>query len=160
MDPKFLATTINKFLHLSAAGIVVGGLVYLRFILIPSLRGVPEAERGTLLQAAYKKTLRWMSYSLLVLFLTGMDNIMRARKTLGVASEDLRGTYWAVFWTKMVLFILAFILVHLLMIGAPPFRRIQAAYRWWIGVLVVVSFIIIYLSGYLTLSRLSLIPAQ
>jgi hypothetical protein len=160
LDPKFFATTINKFLHLSAAGVIVGGLIYLRFILLPALDGRPESERAGIWQAAYKKSLRWMSFAFLLLFITGMDNIMRARKTLAVASPDLRSGYWGVFWAKVAFVVLAFVLVHLLMIGAPPFRRIQAGYRGWIGVLVAVSLVIVYLSGYLTLSRLSLIPAS
>lgn len=160
MDPQFIATTFNKFLHLSAAGVVVGSLIYLRFILIPTLDRVEESQRAPIWQAAYKKTMRWLSFAFLLLIITGMDNIMRARRTLGIATPDLRDSYWAVFWTKITLVILAFILLHLLIIGAPPFRRIQAAYRWWIGVMMVAALLIVYLSGYLTLSRLSLIPAQ
>jgi hypothetical protein len=155
LDPKFLATTINKFLHLAAAGVVVGSLVYLRFILLPTLDQAEESHRAAVWQSAYRKTLRWLSFSILLLILTGLDNIMRARKTLGALSPEQVSAYWGAFWAKIVLVALAFLLVHVLMIGAPPFRRVQAGYRGWIGVLVAAALVILYLSGYLTLTRLS-----
>ncbi|MBW3622964.1 MAG: hypothetical protein KY468_06085 [Armatimonadetes bacterium] len=157
MDPQFYATTFNKWLHLSAAGIVVGGLIYLRFVLIPTLDGVEESQRTPIWQAAYKRSMRWILYAFAVLILTGIDNGLRSRRFLQVATPDVRDTYWMVFWTKVAVVILAFILVHFLIIGAPPFRRIQEAYRRWVTVLVVAALLIVYFSGFLTLTRLSLI---
>ena len=160
MDPKLLANAFNKWIHLSSAGVIVGGLLYLRFILIPTLDGLPEAQRTPLWQVAYKKTLRWQLYAMALLILTGIHNIMTARKTFGNFTPDQVSMYWMIFWMKIILFLTAFILVHLLMIPTPSFRRIQEAYRWWVSVLTVTGLLILFLSGYLTLMRLSLINVQ
>ena len=160
MDPKFLMNVINKWIHLSSAGVMVGGLLYLRFLLMPTLAGLPEEQRATIWQAAYRKTLRWTVFALAALLLTGGHNIMSAMKTFGAMTPEQVSSYWGVFWIKIVLFLTAFILVHLLLIGIPPFRRIQQAYRWWLAVLVVVSLLIVFFSGYLTLMRLSLIHSH
>jgi uncharacterized membrane protein len=157
LDPKFLASTINKFLHLAAAGVVVGSLVYLRFILLPALDKVEEAQRAAVWQAAFRKSLRWVSYSLALLILTGLDNIMKARKTLGALTPEQVSGYWGAFWAKIVCVVLAFVFVHMLLVRVPAFERFRAAHRGWLAVLVVLALLILYLSGYLTLTRLSVL---
>ena len=160
MDAKFIANAIIKWVHLSSAGVVVGGLLYLRFILLPALTALPEEQRASVWKAAYRKSLRWQMIAFAVLILTGGHNISNALRSMGAAPPEKVSLYWGIFWAKVVLVGTAFVLVHFLVISAPPFRRIQENYRTWLGALVVTTLLVVLLSGMLTLTRLSLIPTR
>jgi uncharacterized membrane protein len=155
LDPIFLANSFNKWLHLTSAGIVVGGLIYLLYVLMPTLNGLPEEQRKALWQTASRKAFRWIMWAIAVLLLTGIHNIMTAAKTLPGLGADKAATYWNVFGAKAVLFLVAFILVHSLYVRAPIFRQVQEKPRTWITAFMWVALVIVFLSGYLTLMRLS-----
>jgi hypothetical protein len=154
LDPSLLGRAITKWVHLASAGILVGSLAYLRFLLIPTLDTVSEEQRAAVWPKAFRKTLGWALWAVVLLFLTGMDNIMRARKTLPLFSPAQVSSYWEIFWIKMGLVVVTLGIIHLLMLGVPAFQKIQVAYRWWLAVLVVIVLAILFLSGYLTVTRL------
>jgi uncharacterized membrane protein len=156
LDPKFLANVLTKWIHLSSAAFVVGGAVYLRFVLYPAL-GKTEATRELWVSLS-RKTYRWMDVALTLLLLTGLDNIMKARKTLGGLTPEQLSAYWTVFWAKIVLFVAAFVFVHLLLIRVPAFRSIQEKPRPWISALTGIVLLILALSGYLALTRATMLP--
>ena len=157
-DPMMVMNAVMKWIHLASAAVVVGGLVYMRFILIPSLAGVPEETRAPIWNAAYRKTFRWLAYAFGLLILTGLDNIFKARRTLGGLTPDQLRDYWAVFWLKMILVFSGFVVLHLLMVRIPAFRRIREAYQTWIGILLAIVLVILFCSGYLALTRTSMLP--
>ncbi len=160
MDPKLLINAIGKWIHLASAGVLVGSLLYLRFLLIPHLDTLPQAVREAVWPGAYRKTLRWALYALFLLLFTGIDNIMKARKTILWLKAPMLSAYWSVFWFKMAAFAAVFLLVHMMVIGGPAFKRVQQAHRGWLTGLVVLSLAILFFSGLLTLMRLSQIPVR
>jgi len=158
LDPRLIGNAVTKWIHLASAGVVVGSLIHLRFVVMPALAGMPEADRDAVWKAIFRKTLRWLSYAFALLILTGLDNIFKARRTLGGLSPEQVSAYWDVFWAKVVLVLAAFVIVHLLMVRVPAFRKIQESYRSWVGILVATTLVILFLSGYLTITRLSMLP--
>ena len=155
----FYANVLMKWIHLSSAATVVGGLIYLRFVLIPSLEGLPDGRENPLWQSAYRKSFRILMWAIALLLLTGLDNIFKVRKTLNNLSPELVAQYWTVFWIKMGLFLLAFFFVHALFVRAPMFRKIRENPKSGVTMFLVVALAILFCSGYLTLTRLSVLTS-
>ena len=158
MDPPLVGSAVTKWIHLTSACVLVGSLVYLRFLVIPLASRLPADQRDAVWKPLFRNTLRWALYALILLSLTGIDNIMKSRKTLPALMDPAKiGLYWTLFWTKVILVGAALVMIHLLMVRIPAFARIRENYRPWVGLLLAVSLVVLFLSGYLTLMRISVL---
>ena len=117
MDPALIAKAATKWIHLSAAAVAVGTVVHLRWVVLPALASLPEAVRRETLTKLCRSSMRWIAAAFAFLMLTGIDNILKARKTLGGLDESAKSAYWTAFGLKIALFTLACVAVHLLVTG-------------------------------------------
>ncbi len=104
---------ISRWLHIAAAAVAVGGLVYARFVVFPSLQFLSEDVRA-MLSAQCSARLKPIALSAIAaLFLSGAYNLYRV-----LDQGIVDASYHAVFGIK---FLLAFHLFAMLfLLSAPP----------------------------------------
>jgi hypothetical protein len=104
---------IFRWLHITAAAIAVGGFVYARFVVFPSLRSLSDDVR-TMLSEQFSARLKPIALSVIVvLFLSGAYNLYRV-----LDRQVVDSTYHIVFGVK---FLLAFHLFAMLfLLSVPP----------------------------------------
>ena len=158
MDPVLIAKAATKWIHLSSAAIAVGTVVHLRWVVLPALASLPEEVRRETATGLCRKSMRWIAGAFVLLLLTGLDNIGKARKTLGGLDESARSAYWTAFGLKIALFTLACVAVHLLVTGVKKTDPSRDRTALGLGLLAVALLLVVFLSGFLTVTRLSLIP--
>jgi uncharacterized membrane protein len=104
---------ISRWLHIAAAAVAVGGLVYARFVVFPSLQLLSEDTRA-MLSAQFSARLKPIALSAVAaLFLSGVYNLYRVLER-GIVDS----TYHAVFGLKFLLALHLFAMLFLL--SAPP----------------------------------------
>ena len=110
------------WLHLIAATVLIGGLIFFNFILQPELKGIPsESEKKDLLQKTGRRfrTMTWIC--LITLILTGSYNLLYEG-----GSARIETTWGVVLMLKLFLFAVTFglILIHDFVLDpfAPPSR--------------------------------------
>ena len=68
---------LSRWIHISAAAITVGGLVYAYFILLPSIRNLPDEHYKMLLRKTAERFRPISLISIVLLIVSGMYNLLR-----------------------------------------------------------------------------------
>jgi putative copper export protein len=106
MDILFWFNVLSRWIHVTSAALVVGGLVYAGLVLLPSLVGAGEGTRPV--SEALQRRFRVLLHSALgLLLLTGVYNLVivipRAR-----ALGDAKSLYHGILGTKILLALVLF----------------------------------------------------
>lgn len=136
-------STLMQWVHVSAAVVGVGGIAFLLFLLIPSVRVLTPDQRDVLMKKVQGK-FRWVSWSV-ILLLTGSGLF------------NVRAYYWELAWgrawmfltAKIVLAIMVFAVSLALTLPLPLFDKVRAQRQRWLSVAFTLAMIVILISTYL-----------
>ncbi len=135
---------LAQWLHLGAAVAAVGGVLYLRVVLLASLRAVPGEQRAVVLKAAGRRFHPILWASIAVLLVTGLQNVVEAAATHG--SNPL---YWRLLGLKVVLALVLFGLALGLSLPLPALAGLRARRPQILVVNLVLAAAVLYLSAVL-----------
>lgn len=137
---------LSTFLHLVAAVVWVGGMLFLGLVVVPALTRLPASQRGTLVGALGRRFRPIAWGCILVLVATGVANLaFRGVTWEGVASgQALESTFGRLLAAKLglVALLVALSAAHDLVIGPAAARAAERglpeAERWrhlasWVG---------------------------
>jgi uncharacterized membrane protein len=136
-------TILVQWVHLIAAVTAVGGMAFMLFILMPSMRVLNEEQRAQLAKAVSGR-FRWVSWGAIILLIaSGIFNI-RVR-----AWEAPWGTYWSVLTLKVVLALVVFTISLLLTLPIPGLESFRARRQRWLTIALSIAVFVILISAYL-----------
>ena len=131
---------------MTAAVTAVGGMAFMLFILMPSLRVLGEEQRALLARAVLDR-FRWVSWGAMVLLIASGLYTIRMRTW-----EAPWGPYWKLLTLKIFLALVVFTISLLLTLPIPALERFRTQRRKWLsiglGIAVCVILISAYLRGY------------
>ena len=143
MDNLFPLDVLSRFLHVAVAIVLVGGTVFMRFILMPAAKPLPEAEHDQLRQRLMARWKRVVHGGIAVLLLSGIFNYMQQRPNH--AGDKL---YHALLGTKMLLALVVFFIASVLVGRSPTFEKMRQNRAKWMGLVVLLSAVIVGISGF------------
>jgi putative copper export protein len=150
MDPTFWLNFFMRWLHVVSAVAVVGGLLAMRFAVVPGLAGRADAaELYAAIQRSFKKLLHSaLGLALLTGFYNyGVVSVGALRKIKETHSDlGLLGSYHAVMGVKMLL---TFALFGMAIALLKPADTLPEAKKGPLTVNLVVGLVIIALAAYL-----------
>ncbi|HEY8370439.1 MAG TPA: hypothetical protein VIM86_14100 [Thermodesulfobacteriota bacterium] len=111
---------LGQWLHLGAAVAAVGGVLYLRVVLLASLRAVPAEQRAIVLEAAGRRFHPILWASIAILIVTGLQNV-----ALGAAAHAANPLYWRLLGLKVVLALVLFALALGLSLPLPALAGLK-----------------------------------
>jgi uncharacterized membrane protein len=135
--------TLVQWIHVTAAVIGVGGIAFLSFVLLPSLRVLAPEERDQMMRAVAGR-FRWVSWSVIALLIvSGLYNV--------------RQYYWEVAWgrswlfltTKIVLAFVVFAISLALSLPFGVFDRLRRRRQVWLRIALGLGLAVILISAYL-----------
>ena len=136
-------TILVQWVHLIAAVTAVGGMAFMLFILMPSMRVLNDEQRAQLVKAVSGR-FRWVSWGAIILLIaSGIFNI-RVR-----AWEAPWGTYWSVLTLKVVLALVVFTISLLLTLPIPGLESFRAQRQRWLTIALSIAVFVILISAYL-----------
>jgi uncharacterized membrane protein len=136
-------TILVQWVHLIAAVTAVGGMAFMLFILMPSMRVLNDEQRAQLAKAVSGR-FRWVSWGAIILLIaSGIFNI-RVR-----AWEAPWGTYWSVLTLKVVLALVVFTISLLLTLPIPGLESFRAQRQRWLTIALSIAVFVILISAYL-----------
>ncbi|MCI0460811.1 MAG: hypothetical protein L0Z62_28010 [Gemmataceae bacterium] len=145
MDEAQIAQLLFRWLHVGTAIVLLGGSVFLRFVLLPAAEKLSaeahEALRGHLL-ATWKI---FVHAGVLLLLLSGLYNYLVVMLPLHRGDS----LYHALMGTKILLALVVFFLAEALVGRAAAFENLRQKRRLWLGVIVLLAALIVALSGFL-----------
>jgi uncharacterized membrane protein len=131
-------------LHVLAAVTLVGGLVYLRFVLLPAEKTLPPDQGAELAAAARARWSKWVAASALFLLASGLYSIARISMQYQVPSW-----YHVLFGVKFLLALLIFFLSSILAGRTAAAERYRERMTGWMNLNVGAAAVVIIIAGVL-----------
>lgn len=151
MDP---VTLLLRWAHVLAAIVAMGGLVFSRFALLPSLDILDSASRDRVHDAIRRRWLPWVIIAITVLLATGLANFLlfngRVKAEQWADGSWMRETsYHALFGAKFLLAMVAFYFASGLVGRGDGTQWIRNDRATWLSVTLGLMLAVVLLSGWM-----------
>jgi uncharacterized membrane protein len=152
----FAVELISRWLHILAAITAVGGTIFIRYALLPTLATLPDEQRRALHESLRARWSKAVMVSILFLLASGLYNffVINGRlKSGNEAMQDMRSTYHVLFGVKFLLGLGIFFIASALVGRSAAFEKVRANAKLWATVNVSLAIVLVCLSGFMRLSR-------
>ena len=143
MNDLLAIDVVSRFIHVAAAIVMVGGTVFMRFILMPAAAELPQAEHDQLRQRLLARWKRVVHAGIGLLLLSGGYNFLRA-----IPNHKGDGLYHGLVGTKILLALVVFFIASALVGRSATFEKMRQNRAKWMGLIVLLAFVIVGLSGF------------
>ncbi|WP_199756807.1 hypothetical protein [Tautonia sociabilis] len=140
---------LSRWVHVGTAIVILGGSVFLRFVLIPAAEGLPEDEHQALRDRLLARWRRFVFAGIALFLLSGLYNYL----AVSLPRHRGDGLYHGLMGLKILLALAVFFLASALAGRSKAFEGIRRANRNWLSVTLVLGFAIVALSGFLKVAR-------
>lgn len=139
-----LLDILLRWIHVMSVIVLLGGSFFLRFVLMPAAKVLPDVEQGALQQRLGIRWKRLVTMMVALIFLTGLYNFF-AR----IRSVKLEPTYHMLFGLKFLLAMIVFTIASALVGRSKAFERVREHAGLWITINLAIAATIIFISGIL-----------
>ena len=136
-------SVLSRIAHVATAIVLVGGTVFMRFVLMPAAKELPEAEHDQLRQRLMARWKRVVHGGIALLLLSGLFNYMQQ-----IPKHKGDGLYHALLGTKMLLALVVFFIASALVGRSAAFEKMRQNRAKWMGLIVLLSALIVGVSGF------------
>ena len=136
-------SVLSRIAHVGTAIVLVGGTVFMRFVLMPAAKELPEAEHDQLRQRLMARWKRVVHGGIALLLLSGLFNYMQQ-----IPKHKGDGLYHALLGMKMLLALAVFFIASALVGRSAAFEKMRQNRAKWMGLIVLLSALIVGISGF------------
>lgn len=145
MNSIDIVNVVSRWLHVSTAIVLVGGTVFIRFVLTPNAEQLPLAEHDRLRELVTANWRKFIRGGILLFLLTGFYNYL----VVAVPQHHGDKTYHMLMGVKILAAFGVFFLAEALVGRAAVFAGLRQNRKVWLGVLIVMAFAIVAISSLL-----------
>lgn len=145
-----------QWIHVGSVVLLIGGFFFLRVVLLPSTKVLPEDQRPKLVDAAFRRFRVVIWSALLTILFSGVYNFIAYLRSTGSFSQDPDAepvenlsTYILVLGVKLFIVFIIFTFGVLLTFPYPVFAPIQKRPAPWLNLTLILGLIVIFLSALL-----------
>lgn len=149
MEVSLLISILMRWIHVITAITILGGSIYTRFVLMPAVATLPDAEHQALrsrLTATWKK---FVMGGILLFLVSGFYNYI----VVAIPQHKGDGLYHALMGIKILISLAVFFLASALVGRSAGLEPIRANARKWLTVTILLSLIVVCIAGYLKVAR-------
>jgi len=133
-----------RWTHILAAITAVGGTIFVRVALLPSVAVLPDNERKALHEQVRSRWIKFVMGAILFLLISGFYNFMVKERPPGVTP-----LYHALFGIKFLLALVVFFIASALVGRSPALARIRQNARFWLTLNMILAITVVCISGVL-----------
>ena len=145
MDGTLALHTLFRWLHVGTAIVLLGGSIFMRFVLMPAAEKLPSDAHETLrghIRAVWKV---FVHVGVTLLLASGLYNYIAVM----IPQHRRDALYHALMGIKILLALAVFFLAEALVGRAPAFEGLRQKVKLWLGVIVLLGALIVAISGFL-----------
>lgn len=136
--------TLSRFVHVATAIVLVGGTVFMRFVLMPAAEKLSPESHDSLRAALGAVWKRFVHVGILLFLLTGFYNYLRVM----VPNHRGDSLYHALMGIKILLALVVFFLASVLVGRAAAFEKMRQKRKLWLGVIILLAAVIVVISSF------------
>ena len=142
---------LSRWLHIGTAIVLLGGSVFLRFVVLPAAERLTSEASETLRERVRATWKLFVHAGVALLLVSGLYNYLavQAPKLKGKPSA---GLYHALMGTKILVALAVFFLVEALVGRATAFEGLRQKSKLWLGIVILLGAIIVAISGFLKMN--------
>jgi uncharacterized membrane protein len=144
-----LIPLLSRWVHVGTTIVIVGGSVFMRFVLAPAAAALPDAERNALRDRVLGRWKRFVHAGILLLLLSGFYNYLAVTRP----KHDGDSLYHALMGTKILLAFAVFFLGSALVGKSAGLQKFRDKRNTWLLVVVLLSAIIVGIAGFLKIRK-------
>jgi uncharacterized membrane protein len=156
MDFEWIAIA-SRWIHVGTAVVLVGGLVFLRFVLGPAAAQLPEEAHAKLKELVLARWKKFVHVGIVLFLVSGLYNFV----VIGIPSHRGadKGLYHGLMGTKILLALVVFFLSSALIGRSKAFAGMRANPKLWQGIIIALAALIIGISGFAKVALKPTTPA-
>lgn len=134
---------VSRWAHILAAITAVGGVIFMRMALVPSVGVLPDEERKKLHEQVRSRWVKFVMAAIFFLLASGLYNFVQKNQ------QGLRPIYHMLFGVKFLLAFAIFFLASVLTGRSPAFAKMRENARKWLTLNLVLAIVVVCISGVL-----------
>lgn len=135
-----------RWLHILAAITAVGGTIFMRVALLPSVGVLVDDQRKSLHEAVRSRWVKFVMGAILFLLVSGIYNFIMKLDQL---PQESKGLYHGLFGTKVLIASIIFFVASALAGRSAAFDGIRKNARFWLTLNMVLGITVVCISGVL-----------
>lgn len=144
-----IAGLVLRWAHIACAIVIVGGLVYQRFMLVPVEESLDDTDRNDLRAKLRARWSRWVMFCIAVLLLSGLTNFALTMRVFDEPYESMPAMYHMLFGLKFVAAMGLFLLTSLLSGRREKSEHFRKEPKKWLNIALLLAFVVVVISGIL-----------
>jgi uncharacterized membrane protein len=143
-----LISLVSRWFHILAGMTAVGGVIFLRCVVVPSVSTLPKDQFGPLHNQLRPRFARLVAFSIAFLLLSGLV-------TFGIyASQYVLPKWYHMVWgIKFLIALVIFFLLSALAGKSALAEKLRQNIKLWLNVTILLSVIVVCLSGVLRMAN-------
>lgn len=140
-------SVVSRVLHVSTAIVLVGGVFFIRSILMPAAaRVLTDAQHAALREAVMASWKRVVHLGITLMLASGFFNYLR-----GILNQEHKGDglYHGLLGTKILIAFVIFFISSALVGRSAGLQRFRDNARFWMGINLLLALVIVAISGFL-----------
>jgi uncharacterized membrane protein len=144
LDGMYWLLLASRVLHILGAIVLVGGLFYLRMIVVPSVASGSSASADAWFGGRRAAWAKWVGIATLALIATGVFNYLEIR-----SAYDLATSYHMIAGIKILLALVLIFLASLLAGRSAAANQLRQRMKFWLSVCLIVGIVTVILGSVL-----------
>jgi uncharacterized membrane protein len=141
-----LVPLLSRWIHVGTSIVLVGGTVFMRFVLAPAASAsLSDAEHAALRERVVGTWKRFVHIGILLFLLSGFYNYLVVARP----KHDGDALYHALMGTKILLALVVFFFASALVGRSQGLQKIREKRNTWLIVLILLSAVIVGIAGFL-----------
>jgi uncharacterized membrane protein len=136
---------VSRCLHVLGAIALLGGAIFIRYLLTPAADRLPESERDTFRGDITKRWKPWVHAGITVLILTGFYNYLAVMLPLHKGDKQ----YHMLMGIKILLAMVVFFIASVLPGRVAAFATMRKNSKTWLTVSILCAIAVVCIAGYL-----------
>jgi uncharacterized membrane protein len=148
MDDLTAINVLSRWVHVGTAIVVLGGSVFMRFVLMPAAAQLPDAEHDALRQRVMGRWKKFVMIGIALFLISGFYNYI----VVAIPQHKGDKLYHPLIGTKILLAFAVFFLASALTGRSAAFEGIRRNNRKWLLITIILAAIIVAISGVLKIA--------
>lgn len=156
MDGALVIDILSRWVHVGTAIVVVGGSVFMRFVLMPAAEQLPDDQHKALRERVIGTWRKFVMIGILLFLLSGFYNYI----AVAIPTHKGQGPYHMLMGIKILLAFVVFFFASALVGRSKGLQPIRDNAKRWLAVTVLLAFIVVAIGGYLKVAMKGAPPAE